>query len=58
MFSDIRTTLTVIIGAVAYVVALFGFHITAEQQISLVVVILMFLGFFSRDAAAAARDKQ
>lgn len=49
--SNWRTTLTAIIGAIAYIVAAFGIQVTPEVQTSLVVVILFFIGLFAKDGS-------
>lgn len=50
MFSNLKTTLTAIIGAAAMLVAMFGIQVSTEVQISLVTVILFFLGLFAKDS--------
>lgn len=50
-----RTTLTAVIGAIAYIVAAFGIQVSAEVQTSLVVVILFFIGLFAKDGGTPSR---
>lgn len=52
LFSDLKTTLTVVIGAVAFIAAKYGVNIDPETQIAFVLVIIFFLGLFSRDSSA------
>lgn len=45
-----KTSLTVIIGAIAYLVAIFGIQVSQEVQSALVVTILFFVGLFAKDS--------
>lgn len=51
MFSNWKTTLTAIIGAIAAVVAAFGIQVTTEVQLALVTVIVFFIGIFAKDGS-------
>jgi purine-cytosine permease-like protein len=50
-----KTTLTVIIGAIAYLVAIFGIQVTPEVQQALIVVVLFFVGLFAKDGNTSVR---
>ncbi len=50
-----RTTLTAVIGAIAYIVAVFGIQVTPEVQSALVVVILFFVGLFAKDGSTGSQ---
>ena len=53
-----KTTLTVIIGAIAYLVASFGIQVTAEVQNALVVTIVFFVGLFAKDSGTGDQARQ
>jgi hypothetical protein len=53
-----KTTLTVIIGAIAYLVASFGIQVTAEVQNALVVTIVFFVGLFAKDSGTGDQAEQ
>lgn len=51
MTKDIKTTATVVIGTIAFLLAKFGIlNISPEEQNSIVVVTVLVLGLFTRDA--------
>jgi len=50
-----KTTLTVIIGAVAYLVSTFGIVVTPETQNAIILTIVFFVGLFARDGGEPER---
>lgn len=44
-----KTTITPIVGALASIIGQLGFDITAEQQMAIVTVTLLVMGWFSKD---------
>lgn len=49
-----KTTLTAIVGFVAYMAGQFGIVITPEQANAIVVVAMLIVGFFAKDATTGS----
>ena len=56
MFKDTRTTVTVIVSLIAYLVAVFGIQVDTATQVHIVGVALFVLGLLSRDSANGGKD--
>jgi hypothetical protein len=44
-----RTTIAAIVGAIAYLVSVFGFNVPAEVQTAIVVITMFVIGIFAGD---------
>ncbi|TXH40609.1 MAG: hypothetical protein E6Q97_39395 [Desulfurellales bacterium] len=53
-FGNWKTTLTAIVGFVAYMLGQFGIVITPEQANAIVVVAMLIVGFFAKDATTGS----
>lgn len=53
-----KTSLTVIIGAIAYLVAIFGIEVSQEVQSAIVVVVLFCVGLFAKDSGTGDQARQ
>lgn len=47
--SNWKTTVTALVGAVASIVAQFGFNVTPEIQTAIITVTVLVIGFFAKD---------
>ena len=52
-----KTTLTAVVGAITYLVAVFGIQVPVEVQTGLVAVILFFIGLFAKDSGTGDQAK-
>lgn len=57
IFNSPKTTISGIVGAVVWFLGQNGILLTPEQSGSLVVVVMLFLGFFAKDSTATHTEK-
>jgi hypothetical protein len=54
---NLKTTLTGVVGALASIVAVFGFHVGPEIQTAIVALTVFAIGLFSRDSGNGSDAK-
>lgn len=53
MFQNPKTTITAIVAAVAYIVAVFGIQVGPEVQSAIVTIAIFLIGLFAADGKPA-----